>query len=310
MCGCVCPPEIKVRTPAHTKQLGWYVEFEFRVTHAHESCPNRRNGESSAVLDWSARNRSSDSNCATPPSRNRASAAAAAASEQAGPATEAQCRRSGAHHSTAPSRRAGIVRRSPAGANHCGRLSSLSSADASQNSFVFRFGCCSSLRPSSEQLAGQTAGARSRRPLQLGSGAGGGPSGLQASVKNPTDPNPDEKDPRFPIHQKQNTARSEKHVYGCTRDEPAFRAKTLLSLTLRQAVFIPVRRGGCWLEQNVPNEASHRHPRRLQRPRQLLVPGKFGWLVHAATNALSVARSGHSGHSGTQWTTQGTQVQQ
>ena len=29
----VCPPELKVRTPAHTKQLGWYVEFEFRVTH-------------------------------------------------------------------------------------------------------------------------------------------------------------------------------------------------------------------------------------------------------------------------------------
>ena len=26
-------PELKVRTPAHTKQLGWYVEFESRVTH-------------------------------------------------------------------------------------------------------------------------------------------------------------------------------------------------------------------------------------------------------------------------------------
>ena len=28
----LCPPELKVRTPAHTKQLGWYVEFESRVT--------------------------------------------------------------------------------------------------------------------------------------------------------------------------------------------------------------------------------------------------------------------------------------
>ena len=25
-------PELKVRTPAHTKQLWWYVEFEHRVT--------------------------------------------------------------------------------------------------------------------------------------------------------------------------------------------------------------------------------------------------------------------------------------
>ena len=23
----LCPPELKVRAPAHTKQLGWYVEF-------------------------------------------------------------------------------------------------------------------------------------------------------------------------------------------------------------------------------------------------------------------------------------------
>ena len=30
----VCPPELKVRTPAHAKQLGWYVEFESRVTQA------------------------------------------------------------------------------------------------------------------------------------------------------------------------------------------------------------------------------------------------------------------------------------
>ena len=29
----VCPPGLKVRTPAHTKQLGWCLEFEFRVTH-------------------------------------------------------------------------------------------------------------------------------------------------------------------------------------------------------------------------------------------------------------------------------------
>ena len=27
------PPELKVSTPAHTKHLGWYVGFEFRVTH-------------------------------------------------------------------------------------------------------------------------------------------------------------------------------------------------------------------------------------------------------------------------------------
>ena len=29
----VCPPELKVRTPAHAKYPGWYVEFESRVTH-------------------------------------------------------------------------------------------------------------------------------------------------------------------------------------------------------------------------------------------------------------------------------------
>ena len=28
-------PGLKVSTPAHTKQLGWCVEFEFRVTHPH-----------------------------------------------------------------------------------------------------------------------------------------------------------------------------------------------------------------------------------------------------------------------------------
>ena len=30
----VCPPELKVRAPAHAKQLGWHVEFESRVTQA------------------------------------------------------------------------------------------------------------------------------------------------------------------------------------------------------------------------------------------------------------------------------------
>ena len=29
----LCPPELKVRTPAHTKHQGWHLEFEFRVTH-------------------------------------------------------------------------------------------------------------------------------------------------------------------------------------------------------------------------------------------------------------------------------------
>ena len=31
------PPELKVRTPAHTKHMGWYLEFESRVkTHRVE----------------------------------------------------------------------------------------------------------------------------------------------------------------------------------------------------------------------------------------------------------------------------------
>ena len=30
---CLRPPELKVRTPAHTKHLGWYLEFVFRVAH-------------------------------------------------------------------------------------------------------------------------------------------------------------------------------------------------------------------------------------------------------------------------------------
>ena len=28
----LCPLELKVRTPAHTKQLGWHLEFEFRAS--------------------------------------------------------------------------------------------------------------------------------------------------------------------------------------------------------------------------------------------------------------------------------------
>ena len=50
-CSCVCPclsatiahqralchPELKVSTPAHTKHLGWYLEFEFRC---HSPCPH------------------------------------------------------------------------------------------------------------------------------------------------------------------------------------------------------------------------------------------------------------------------------
>ena len=29
------PPKLKVRTPAHTKHLGWYLEFEFRGYAGH-----------------------------------------------------------------------------------------------------------------------------------------------------------------------------------------------------------------------------------------------------------------------------------
>ena len=29
----LCPPGLKIRTPAHTKHPGWCLEFEFRVTH-------------------------------------------------------------------------------------------------------------------------------------------------------------------------------------------------------------------------------------------------------------------------------------
>ena len=32
------PPQLKVRTPAHTTQRVWYVEFESRVTHRRRAC--------------------------------------------------------------------------------------------------------------------------------------------------------------------------------------------------------------------------------------------------------------------------------
>ena len=34
----LCHPERKVRTPAHTKHLRWYVEFESQVTHRRPAC--------------------------------------------------------------------------------------------------------------------------------------------------------------------------------------------------------------------------------------------------------------------------------
>ena len=36
----VCPPELKVRTPAHTKHSGWYLEFESRVTDGISTMPS------------------------------------------------------------------------------------------------------------------------------------------------------------------------------------------------------------------------------------------------------------------------------
>ena len=33
----LCPPKLKVRTPAHAKHLGWYLEFEFRVTQTQSA---------------------------------------------------------------------------------------------------------------------------------------------------------------------------------------------------------------------------------------------------------------------------------
>ena len=35
----VCPPELKARGPAHTKQLGWYAEFESRVMQGTAELP-------------------------------------------------------------------------------------------------------------------------------------------------------------------------------------------------------------------------------------------------------------------------------
>ena len=37
-------PKLKFRTPAHTKQLGWYLEFEFRVTQASRPPSTPRGG--------------------------------------------------------------------------------------------------------------------------------------------------------------------------------------------------------------------------------------------------------------------------
>ena len=37
VCLSVCPPELKVRTPAHTEHPGWYLEFESRVTRREVS---------------------------------------------------------------------------------------------------------------------------------------------------------------------------------------------------------------------------------------------------------------------------------
>ena len=35
----VCPPELKVRTPAHTKHPGWHLESESRVTQGNMPRP-------------------------------------------------------------------------------------------------------------------------------------------------------------------------------------------------------------------------------------------------------------------------------
>ena len=37
----LCPPELKVRTPAHTKQPGWCVQFESRVAKSGPHHPDR-----------------------------------------------------------------------------------------------------------------------------------------------------------------------------------------------------------------------------------------------------------------------------
>ena len=43
-------PEPKVSTPAHTKHLGWYLEFEFRVTQATEDASGETNAELAGLL--------------------------------------------------------------------------------------------------------------------------------------------------------------------------------------------------------------------------------------------------------------------
>ena len=39
-----CPPELKFRTPAHTKHLGWYLEFELGVTNTEQGPPPKMGG--------------------------------------------------------------------------------------------------------------------------------------------------------------------------------------------------------------------------------------------------------------------------
>ena len=50
VCLSVCPPELKVRTPAHTEHPGWYLEFESRVTQVVKHAE----GEKAAAADVSA----------------------------------------------------------------------------------------------------------------------------------------------------------------------------------------------------------------------------------------------------------------
>ena len=49
----VCPPELKVMSPAHTKQLGWYLEFEFRddagMTKSRWASLQTRSGSAAAA---------------------------------------------------------------------------------------------------------------------------------------------------------------------------------------------------------------------------------------------------------------------
>ena len=51
----LCPPELKVRTSAHTKNLGWYLDFESRVTHRASGpppFPQRWTGNSANRACW------------------------------------------------------------------------------------------------------------------------------------------------------------------------------------------------------------------------------------------------------------------